>query len=433
MKHLLILLAATSLSAPALAQHSGHQMPGHSMPMPKAKPKAAAPTPAARKPAARAKPKAAKPKASAGAKRKAAASPVSRKAAPRRAPTPPAPAADPHAGHQMGKTADPHAGHDMPQAATTGADPHAGHQMPANVDPHAGHQMPTVPPPASADPHAGHQMQTLPPQTGRDAHAGHDVGAAALSPQAPPIAPPPPAAFLGPEHAADLVYGDERMAQARADLYEEHGSIETYKILVDQLEAKVRGGRDGYAWDGQAWYGGDINKLWIKTEGEGAFGETVESAEVQALWSRAIDPWFDLQLGVRHDFRPDPERTHLVLGVQGLAPYWFEIDGALFLSDKGDITARFEGEYDLRLTQKLILQPRIEFDLALQDVPEIGVGSGLSTAELGARLRYEIRPEFAPYVGIEYERAFGDTADFRRTAGEDAGGWSLVVGLRTWF
>ncbi len=209
--------------------------------------------------------------------------------------------------------------------------------------------------------------------------------------------------------------------------------MKTNKVLIDQLEAKLRNGRDGYAWDAQAWYGGDIDKLWLKTEGEGAFGEAVEGAEVQALWSHAIDPWFDLQLGARHDFRPDPERTHLVVGVQGLAPYWFEVDAAAFVSNKGDVTARLEAEYDLRITQKFILQPRMELDLSLQDVPEIGIGSGLSSGEFGARLRYEIRPEFAPYVGLEYERAFGDTADFRRAAGEKAGGLSLLVGLRTWF
>jgi copper resistance protein B len=223
------------------------------------------------------------------------------------------------------------------------------------------------------------------------------------------------------------------MAQAREELIEEHGSMETYKVLVDQLEAKFRDGRDGYTWDAQAWYGGDIDKLWLKTEGEGALAEAVEGAEVQALWSHAIDPWFDLQLGVRHDFRPDPERTHLVLGVQGLAPYWFEVDAAAFVSNKGDVTARLEAEYDLRITQKLILQPRMELDLALQNVPEIGIGSGLSLGEIGARLRYEIRPEFAPYVGVEYERTFGGTASFRRAAGEKAGGLSLLVGLRTWF
>jgi len=209
--------------------------------------------------------------------------------------------------------------------------------------------------------------------------------------------------------------------------------METSKVLIDQAEVRIRDGRDGYAWDAQAWYGGDIDKAWVKTEGEGEFREAVEKAEVQALWSHAIDPWFDLQVGVRQDFRPNPQRTHLVVGAQGLAPYWFEVDGALFLSNKGDVTARFEGEYDLRVTQKLILQPRVEFDLALQDVPELGIGSGLSSAELGARLRYEFRPEFAPYIGVEYERAFGGTARFARASGEETNGWNLLVGLRTWF
>lgn len=195
----------------------------------------------------------------------------------------------------------------------------------------------------------------------------------------------------------------------------------------------MRDGSDGYAWDAQGWYGGDINKLWVKSEGEGSFGESPEQAEVQALYSRAINPWFNLQGGVRYDLQPSPGRMHLVLGIQGLAPYWFEIDGALFLSNKGDLTARFEAEYDQRITQKLILQPRFEFNLAAQDVAELGIGAGLSTAEAGLRLRYEIVPEFAPYIGIEYERSFGNTADFSRGAGKKAGGWSLVTGVRLWF
>jgi copper resistance protein B len=223
------------------------------------------------------------------------------------------------------------------------------------------------------------------------------------------------------------------MAQAREDLRKKHGDIRTAKVLIDQAELKIRDGRDGYAWDAQAWHGGDIDKLWIKTEGEGAFRDEVEKAEVQALWSHAIDPWFDLQFGVRHDIRPDPQRTYLVAGAQGLAPYWFEVDGAVFLSNKGDVSARLEGEYDLRITQQLILQPRAEVELALQDVPEIGIGSGLSSAEIGARLRYEIRPQFAPYLGVEYERSFGDTARFSRARGEGIGGWSFLLGVRTWF
>jgi copper resistance protein B len=283
--------------------------------------------------------------------------------------------------------------------ATTQADTHAGHNMPAT---------------AQSDPHAGHDM------TGSTAPA-------------PPVAPPPAAAFSGPAHAADLVYPERAMAQSRREMHEEHGGMETYKVVIDRLEARFRNGRDGYAWDADAWYGGDIEKLWLKTEGEGEFGGSVEQAEVQGLWSRAIDPWFDLQLGIRQDFRPDPERTHLVLGVQGLAPYWFEVDAALFLSTKGELTARLEGEYDLRLTQRLILQPRAEIDLALQDVPEIGIGAGLSSGEIGARLRYEIRPTFAPYVGVQYERAFGDSARFARETGRAAGGWSLLAGVRAWF
>ena len=419
MKRLLLLLAATSLSAPALAQHHGHHPPGHVMPKPAPKPpvkkpapkKPVAKKPVAKKPAAKAKP----------APKRAAAKPaVARKPAPKAKPAAKAapkrgsvkPAADPHAGHAKPQ-ADPHAGHATPQS-----DPHAGHQMPQTADPHAGHQMPQA-----SDPHAGHAAAA-------DPHAGHDMGAAA---PAPPIAPPPAAAFSGPEHAADLVYAPQRMAQAREEMRREHGDLRTYKVLIDQLEAKIRDGRDGYGWDAQAWYGGDIDKIWFKTEGEGEFGHTVETAEVQALWSHAIDPWFDLQAGVRYDFRPDPERAYLVLGVQGLAPYWFEVDAAAFISHKGDVSARLEAEYDLRLTQQLILQPRLEVDLALQDVPELGVGSGLSTGEVGARLRYEIRPEFAPYIGVEYERAFGGTARFRRAEGEDRGGWSLLLGLRTWF
>lgn len=279
--------------------------------------------------------------------------------------------------------------------------------------------------PKPAGPHAGHQAPTP-----ADPHAGHDMSAA---PDAPPLAPPPAAALSGPAHAADLVFDPNRMAAARAEMHEEHGAMRTSKLLVDQLEAKINRGRDGYAWDAQAWHGGDVDKLWLKAEGEGDFGHKLEKAEVQALWSRAIDPWFDLQAGLRYDVRPQPDRAYFVLGVQGLAPYWFELDAAAFLSSKGDASARVEAEYDLRITQTLILQPRLEIELALQHVPEIGLGSGLASGELGMRLRYEIRPEFAPYLGVQYERAFGDTARFRRLEGEGAGGLSLLVGLRTWF
>ncbi len=214
--------------------------------------------------------------------------------------------------------------------------------------------------------------------------------------------------------------------------------MESYKFLVDQLEVKFGEGPEGYSWDAQFWYGGDIDKFWLKTEGEGTFGDGFEGAEIQALWSHAIDPWFDLQAGLRQDIGSGPDRTHLVLGVQGLAPYWFEVEGAVFLSTRGDVTARVEAEYDLRLTQQLILQPKVEIDFSLQDIAELQLGSGITTAEIGARLRYEFFPRvgaavIAPYVGLSYERAFGSTEDFRIAAGEDSNGLKLVAGVRTWF
>lgn len=240
------------------------------------------------------------------------------------------------------------------------------------------------------------------------------------------------AAQAGPEHAADTIFDPALMAEKRRTaLVAEHGGFETGRVFVDRLELLVRDGRDFYVWEGEGWYGGDRDKLWIKTEGEG--GDTLESAEVQALWSRAIRPFFDLQLGVRADFRPRPSRAQLVLGIQGLAPYWFEVDAAAFLSDRGDLTARIEAEYDQRITNKLILQPRGELNLAAQDIRPIGIGAGLSTAEFGLRLRHQFVPEFAPYLGVGYERRLGDTARFARADGEDVGGWSFVVGLRSWF
>lgn len=326
----------------------------------------------------------------------------------------------------------PHAGHEMP-AEPEAADPHAGHEMsaepePEPADPHAGHQMPAEQPVETADPHAGHQM---PAQQQADPHAGHDMSAMA-GPQPQP-GPPPPEALTGPEHAADSHWGADAMQRGRNILREEHGGLSAHKFFVDRAETRVRDGRDGYLLDIQAWYGGDINKLWLKGELEGGWGSKPEHAEIQALWSRAIDPWFDLQAGVRFDPRVGPNRSHLVLGVQGLAPYWWEVDGAIFLSSKGEVTARAEAEYDLRITQKLILQPRVEIDLSAQDIPELSIGAGLSEASVGLRLRYQLTPLVAPYIGVEYEHGFGKTRDFRRAEGDKADGLNFLAGIRFWF
>ena len=236
----------------------------------------------------------------------------------------------------------------------------------------------------------------------------------------------------GPIRAADAIWGREAMRPARDALYDEHGNMQIFWFQGDRLEYRARGGEDGYLWDVQGYYGGDIDKFWFKSEGEGSFGEPIEDAEIQALYSRAIAPFFDLQAGVRQDLN-GPERTHAVIGIQGMAPYMFEVDAAAFLSNKGDLTARIEAEYDQRITQKLILQPRTEVNLSAQDISELGIGSGIDNIELGLRLRYEIVPEFAPYIGVEQEWKLGGSRDFARLAGEDASVTNYVVGVRFWF
>lgn len=295
---------------------------------------------------------------------------------------------------------------------------------------HPGHPVPAAPP---MPPQPGHAQPAAPRKpTPADPHQGHMMGPADES-QSPPKDGPPPEAFSGPSHAADRVFGAEAMTPARDELKADQGDLRAYRVLVDQLEYRAVDGEDGYRWDAEAWYGGDIHKLWIKTEGDSTFEERPDSAEVQALWSRAISPWFDFQAGARYDFRRGDDLSHLVLGVQGLAPYFFEIDAAAFLSHEGDATARLEAEYDQLITQKLILQPRAEVELAAQDIEEIGIGAGISSIEAGLRLRYEFVPEFAPYIGIGYERKLGNTADFARAEGEDTGGFVGIAGIRMWF
>lgn len=241
-------------------------------------------------------------------------------------------------------------------------------------------------------------------------------------------APAPPT-----DHAADAIFGPEKMAAARAMLRREMGRMTHYGVLISLAEFRVQRGHDAYRWEGEGWIGGDVNRFVLKTEGEGAVGEGVEAGEVRALYSRAIDPWFNVQAGVRHDFEPGPSRTYATIGIEGLAPYFIKVEGALFISDKGDVLARVEGSYDERITQRLILQPRAELNFAAQSVPANGIGSGLSDAELGLRLRYQIRQEFAPYVGISWEGRMGNSARLARAAGDRVRATSLVFGVRALF
>ncbi|MEL7537057.1 MAG: copper resistance protein B [Pseudomonadota bacterium] len=233
--------------------------------------------------------------------------------------------------------------------------------------------------------------------------------------------------------AADDYYDPEEMAAARKQLYAGHGAQINSLILAEQFEW-LNNDDDALAWEAQAWVGGDINKFWFKTEGEYSTDEsTFEAAEWQFLYSRAIHAFWDIQAGIRLDPEPGPARQYGVVSLQGLAPYWFEIDAALFLSDRGDLSARLEAEYELRLTQRLILQPKIELDLAASDDVATGVFSGLNTLEAGVRLRYEIRREFAPYIGVLHESALGDARDAVKAAGGDASDTMLIAGLRFWY
>lgn len=185
-------------------------------------------------------------------------------------------------------------------------------------------------------------------------------------------------------------------------------------------------------WDLQGRYGGDYHRFWWKTEGDLDDG-TVESAELQLLYSRAWTPFFDLQAGARFQDVDDAEISSLVLGVQGLAPYRFETDAALFISEDGDVTARAEFEREFVFGRSTVVQPRVEIGLSFQDVPELGLGAGVNEITVGLRVRHEITRKLAPYVGVSHETAVGSTADLIEAAGRDKSETTLVAGLRFWF
>lgn len=202
-------------------------------------------------------------------------------------------------------------------------------------------------------------------------------------------------------------------------------------LLINQLEGQ---GGDGNAqrWDIKGWVGGDIDRLWVRSEGERSAGRT-DSAEAQALWGHAISPWWDLVSGVRQDFKPGDSQTWAAFGLQGMALYNFEAEATLFVGESGRAAARLEGDYDILLTNRLILQPTAELNFYAQNDPQRRVGSGLAESEVGLRLRYEVRREFAPYVGVTWNRTYGQTAQYARAEDEDINQLRWVVGVRLWF
>ena len=211
-----------------------------------------------------------------------------------------------------------------------------------------------------------------------------------------------------------------------------HGQGIHHFLQMRELEAGRTDGATALSWEGRYWAGTDIDRLWLRSQGERIDGRT-ESADLEVLYGRGISAWWELVAGIRHDFHPGPSRTFAAIGVQGLAPYEVEIEATAYFGETGQTAARLEAKYELLLTPRLILQPLLEAELYGKDDPERGIASGLSTLEAGLRLRHELTRRFAPYVGVVYERAFARTADLRRAAGEDAEDTRIVAGVWWWF
>ena len=269
------------------------------------------------------------------------------------------------------------------------------------------------------EPPATHQHQappspTAPPPATED-HSAHQVEAAPFPPFIPPV--------------TDV---DRQAAFPDVQGHAVHDMSVNYFVLFDQLEWQTGGGSDAFSWDTKGWVGQDRNRFWFRTEGDRADGRT-EQAQLNLLYGRAIARWWDVTAGVRLDTLPETPRSALAIGVQGLAPYWFEVEASAYIEPSGRTHVRFETEYDLLITNRLVLQPLVEFEIYGRADRERLIGTGLSTGELGLRLRYEFRREFAPYVGVTWNRKFFGTGDFAEAAGEDKGNAKLALGVRVWF
>ncbi len=258
----------------------------------------------------------------------------------------------------------------------------------------------------------------------KTSHGQHRAPAA--SPSATPAAPALPP---GPADPAAYLAKLESMPMTGMDMADDR---RFGKVLINQLEWTHADGVSGQAWDAYAWYGGDFNRLLLRSEGARSAGHLREG-DIEALWSHAVTAFWDSTLGVRHDFGAGPARDWAAFGVQGLAPYWFDIEATGYVGAGGRTAARLKVEYELLFTQRLILQPEFEANLYGRSDPARRLGSGLSDASLGLRLRYEIRREFAPYIGVVWQRVFGGTAGFRRAENKSVFDRQIVAGVRVWF
>jgi copper resistance protein B len=233
--------------------------------------------------------------------------------------------------------------------------------------------------------------------------------------------------------AAQDAHEPGAMAHAKDHLLQMHGNSLNYLVIGERLENQVHDGESSLVWEAQGWFGYDINKLWVKTEGlyDSETNHT-KDLELHALWSHAIAPYWDVQVGWRHDFEYS-SRNYAVIGLMGLAPYWFEVDATAFLSDDGDASARLEAEYELRFSQRLILQPRVELNYDFSNVSEASFGQGMHTGEFGLRLRYEFRREIAPYLGVTWKKTWGGETSIMQTTKQNTNETSIVLGVRAWY
>jgi len=208
-------------------------------------------------------------------------------------------------------------------------------------------------------------------------------------------------------------------------------------VLFDRLELEPASAGQPLAWDMDGWVGKVYDRLWVRSEGDLRTDRREGEMEFQVLYSRLIAPYWDAQIGTRMELALAEgevrRRFHLAVGLEGLAPYWFEMEPQVFISQDGDISASLLASHDVFITQRLILQGQLEALAALQEVPEWGVGRGLNMVDTSFRLRYEIRREFAPYVGFRWQRLFGGTADIAQNEGEAISQTGLVFGIRVWY
>lgn len=208
--------------------------------------------------------------------------------------------------------------------------------------------------------------------------------------------------------------------------------------LFEKAEFRTGEAADAAVFDAQGWIGGDYQRFWWKAEGEQEIKDAkAGEVEVQALYSRLFSPFWDFQTGVRVDRqysgRTRDTSAYFVVGLEGLAPYWFEVEPTLFVSEKGKVSFRLTTSYDQLITQRLVIEPRLDLSAALQDDTKKNVGAGFNDIELSLRLRYDFSRQFAPYVGVTWRRALGETAGIRRQAAEKVSESAVVFGLRTWF